>query len=95
MIHRTALDLTDVISPELVKNVQEITNSTNGVVDTGSVLMRRSGDIIFADITISLRGDTSFEKLMKLVTVLKVILKIKFQMPKLQFILNLIGKMFH
>ena len=24
--------------------------------------MRRSGDTIFADITISLRGDTSFEK---------------------------------
>ena len=62
LIHKTALDLTDVISPELVKNVREITNSTNGVVDTGSVLMRRSGDIIFADITISLRGDTSFEK---------------------------------
>jgi len=62
LIHRTALDLTDVISPELVKNVREITNSTNGVMGTGSVLMRRSGDIIFADITISLRGDTSFEK---------------------------------
>ena len=62
LIYKTALDLTDVISPELVKNVREITNSTEGVVATGSVLMRRSGDTIFADITISLRGDTSFEK---------------------------------
>ena len=51
-----------MISPELVKNVREITNSTEGVVDTGSVLMRKSGDTIFADITISLRADTSFEK---------------------------------
>ena len=62
LIYKTALDLTDIISPELVKNVQEITNSTEGVVDTGSVLMRKSGDTIFADITISLRADTSFEK---------------------------------
>ncbi|NQV39176.1 MAG: cation diffusion facilitator family transporter [Nitrosopumilus sp.] len=62
LIYKTALDLTDVISPELVKNVKEISMSTEGVVDTGSVLMRRSGDTVFADITISLRGDTSFEK---------------------------------
>ncbi len=62
LVYKTALDLTDVISPELVKNVREITNSTKGVVDTRSVLMRKSGDTIFADITISLRGDTSFER---------------------------------
>ena len=62
LIYKTALDLTDIISPELVKNVREITNSTEGVVDTGSVLMRKSGDAIFADITITLRADTSFEK---------------------------------
>ena len=62
LVYKTALDLTDVISPELVKNVREITNSTEGVVGTGSVLMRKSGDTIFADITISLRGDTSFER---------------------------------
>jgi len=30
-------------------------------VDAQAILMRRSGDTIFADITISLRGDTSFE----------------------------------
>ena len=62
LIYKTALDLTDVISPELVKKVKEISMSTDGVVDTGSILMRRSGDTIFADVTISLRGDTSFDK---------------------------------
>jgi len=62
LVYKTALDLTDVISPELVKNVREISMLTKGVVDTGSILMRRSGDIIFADVTIALRGDTSFEK---------------------------------
>ena len=66
LIYKTALDLTDVISPELVKKVREISNSTNGVMETGSILMRRSGDTIFADVTISLRGDTSFEKAHKI-----------------------------
>ncbi|WP_420544757.1 cation diffusion facilitator family transporter [Nitrosopumilus sp.] len=61
LIHKTALDLTDIISPELVKNVREITVATKGVIDAGPILMRRSGDTIFADITISLRGDTSFD----------------------------------
>ncbi len=62
LIYRTALDLTDIISPELVKNVREISTSTEGVIDANPILMRRSGDTIFADITISLRGDTSFDK---------------------------------
>jgi len=62
LIYKTALDLTDIISPELVKNVKDIAISTEGVIDAGPILMRRSGDTIFADITISLRGDTSFDK---------------------------------
>ena len=62
LVYKTALDLTDVISPELVKKVREISISTKGVINAGPILMRRSGDTIFADITISLRGDTSFEK---------------------------------
>ena len=62
LVYKTALDLTDIISPELVKNVREITTSTEGVIETNQILMRRSGDIIFADVTISLRGDTSFDK---------------------------------
>jgi len=62
LVYKTASDLTDIISPEIVKNVKEISLSTEGVIDVGSILMRRSGDTIFADITISLRGDTSFDK---------------------------------
>jgi len=62
LIYKTALDLTDIISPELVKSVREIATSTDGVIDANPILMRRSGDTIFADITISLRGDTSFDK---------------------------------
>ncbi|MFQ5496395.1 MAG: cation diffusion facilitator family transporter [Nitrosopumilus sp.] len=62
LVYKTALDLTDIISPELVKNVREIVTSTEGVINTNQILMRRSGDTIFADVTISLRGDTSFDK---------------------------------
>ena len=62
LIYRTALDLTDIISPELVKNVRDIATSTKGVIDANPILMRRSGETYFADITISLRGDTSFDK---------------------------------
>ena len=62
LIHKTAMDLTDVISPKMVSEVRQITDNTKGVVKTGQVLMRRSGDTIFADITILLRGDASFEQ---------------------------------
>ena len=62
LIYKTAQDLTDIISPELVKKVREIITSSEGVIDAGAILMRRSGDTIFADVTISLRGDTSFDK---------------------------------
>jgi len=61
LIYKTAQDLTDIISPEIVKNVKEIVKNTEGVIDAQTILMRRSGDTIFADVTISLRGDTSFE----------------------------------
>jgi len=62
LIHKTALELTDIISPELVKKVKEIVVNTEGVIEVEAILMRRSGDTIFADVTISLRGDTSFDK---------------------------------
>ena len=62
LVYRTAQDLTDIISPELVKKVREIATSTNGVIEADPILMRKSGDTIFADITISLRGDSSFDK---------------------------------
>ena len=62
LIHRTALDLTDIISPDLVSKVKGITLATHGVLDASSVLMRRSGDMFFVDITMSLRGNVSFER---------------------------------
>jgi cation diffusion facilitator family transporter len=62
LVYRTAQDLTDIISPELVNKVQNIVLSTEGVVGTGPILMRRSGDSIFADVTVSLRADVSFDK---------------------------------
>jgi len=61
LIHRTALELTDVISPELVQKVKSIVNKTDGVIEVGPVSMRRSGDKLFTDVTILVRGDTSFE----------------------------------
>ncbi len=62
LIHKTALELTDIISPELVRKVKEIVVNTEGVIGVEAILMRRSGDTIFADVTISLRGDTSFDR---------------------------------
>lgn len=62
LVYRTAQELTDVISPELVNKVQNIVLSTEGVVETGPILMRRSGDSIFADVTVSLRADVSFDR---------------------------------
>ena len=62
LIYRTAQELTDIISPELVKKVRAITTDTKDVIDAGAILMRKSGDTIFADVTISIRGDTSFDK---------------------------------
>ncbi len=62
LIYNSAMDLTDIISPDMVSKVKDIVTNTNGVVGIGPVLMRKSGDTIFADVTISLRGDTSFDK---------------------------------
>ena len=62
LIYKTAQELTDIISPEMVKKVRMIIGSTEDVIDTGAILMRRSGDTIFADVTITIRGDTSFDK---------------------------------
>jgi cation diffusion facilitator family transporter len=62
LVYRTAQDLTDIISPELVNKVQNIVLATEGVVGTGPILMRRSGDSIFADVIVSLRADVSFDK---------------------------------
>lgn len=62
LIYRTAMDLTDIISPGLVSKVRDIVVNTEGVIGVGPILMRKSGDTIFCDVTISLRGDVSFDK---------------------------------
>ena len=62
LIYKTSQELTDIISPELVKKVRQIISNTEDVIEVGAILMRRSGDTVFADVTISLRGDTSFDK---------------------------------
>lgn len=62
LIYRTAMDLTDIISPVLVSKVRDIVQNTEGVLAVGPILMRKSGDAIFCDVTISLLGDVSFDK---------------------------------
>lgn len=66
LIYRTALDLTDAISPSMVRRVEGIVSSTEGVMNTESVHMRRSGNEIFAEVTISLSGTASFEEAHKI-----------------------------
>ena len=62
LIYRTSLDLTDIITPETVRKVKEIASSTEGVLGAEQVLMRKSGNTLFSDITIQISGDVSFEK---------------------------------
>lgn len=62
LIYRTAMDLTDVISPDLVGRAESVVRDTPGVMDVRSVLMRRSGDVVFAEATVLLRADVSFER---------------------------------
>lgn len=66
LIRSSALDLVDTISPSMVSRVREIALDTPGVTGVGPVLLRRSGETIFADIVIALRGDTSFDKAHKI-----------------------------
>ena len=61
LVYKSAQDLTDTISPETVNSVRKIVTDTDGVVRAGPIMMRRSGDTIFADIIISLKGDVSFD----------------------------------
>jgi len=62
LIYKTSSDLTDIISPDLVSQVRTIVSKTDDVIGIGPILMRKSGDTMFADITISLRADVSFDK---------------------------------
>lgn len=62
LIYKTAMELTDIISPEIVSDVRKIVKSTKGVSNIGPIFMRRSGDKIFTEVTIFLRGDCSFDE---------------------------------
>ncbi|HWY34935.1 MAG TPA: cation transporter dimerization domain-containing protein, partial [Nitrosopumilaceae archaeon] len=66
LIHKNALELTDAIPAGMVRQVQDIVNKTEGVMNTDSVQMRRSGSEIFAEIKISLSGAASFEEAHKI-----------------------------
>lgn len=62
LVHGSAADLADTVSPETVSAVRRAAASTPGVVGTGAVMVRTSGDAVFADVTVRLRGDASFER---------------------------------
>ena len=62
LVHGSAADLTDTVSPETVSAVRRAAASTPGVVGTGAVMVRTSGGAVFADVTVRLRGDASFER---------------------------------
>ena len=66
LIHKTALELTDAIPQSMVKKVQSIVSNTEGVMNTESIQMRRSGHEIFADVTILLSGAASFDEAHKI-----------------------------
>jgi cation diffusion facilitator family transporter len=66
LIHKNALELTDAIPAGMVRQVQDIVNKTDGVMNTESVQMRRSGSEIFAEVKISLSGTASFEEAHKI-----------------------------
>ena len=66
LIHNAGLELTDAVPAGMVKRVQDVVSGTEGVLKTESVQMRRSGSDIFAEVTISLSGATSFEEAHKI-----------------------------
>lgn len=66
LIHKTGLELTDAVPESMVRRVQDVVDRTEGVVKTDSVQIRRSGTDIFAEVTISLSGASSFEEAHKI-----------------------------
>ncbi len=62
LIYKTAMELTDAVPESMVRTVRDIVSGTEGVMKTESVQMRRSGSDIFAEVTISLKGTSSFEE---------------------------------
>lgn len=66
LIHKAGMELTDAVPESMVRKVQDIVSGTEGVMKTESVQMRRSGIDIFAEVTISLSGTSSFEEAHKI-----------------------------
>jgi divalent metal cation (Fe/Co/Zn/Cd) transporter len=60
--YQNAFELTDTIPPRLVSQVRLAAAGTEGVLDCRDVKMRRVGREIFAEVTISLQANISFEK---------------------------------
>ncbi len=60
--YQNAFELTDTIPPRLVSQVRQAAANTEGVLDCRDVKMRRVGREIFAEVTISLKANISFEK---------------------------------
>jgi cation diffusion facilitator family transporter len=59
--YQNAMELTDVISPRLVRRVQQAANETEGVLRSDDIKMRRVGSEIFVEATIALPAEISFE----------------------------------
>lgn len=66
LIHKSGLELTDAVPESMVRRVHDIASGTEGVMKTESVQMRRAGSDIFAEVTISLSGASSFEEAHKI-----------------------------
>lgn len=59
--YRSAMDLTDAISPKLVLKVKEAVYNTNGVLECKDVKMRRVGRETFIEVIVILRANMSFD----------------------------------
>ncbi len=66
LIYKAGMELTDAVPASMVRKVEDLVTSTEGVMKTESVQIRRSGSDIFAEITISLSGASSFEEAHKI-----------------------------
>jgi len=66
VIHKAGMELTDAIPESMLRKVHDIVDSTEGVMKTESLQMRRAGSDIFAEVTISLSGTSSFEQAHKI-----------------------------
>ena len=66
VIHKAGMELTDAIPESMLRKVHDLVDSTEGVMRTESLQMRRSGSDIFAEVTISLSGAASFDQAHKI-----------------------------